>query len=123
VSTVFLVGLATIPTQRELQRHITPQYAADWREIGVELGVTDAKLRTIREDNPHSVKNCCNRMFSEWLRVDTSASWAKLLAAIKSPAVFRGLVGGMVVYDTVLVQLRYKVMFVLNASEMHLKRV
>ena len=79
--------MSTAPTLRELQGHVTLQYAADWREIGVELGLTDAKLREIREDNPHSVKRCCNRMFSEWLRVDTTASWEKLFTAIESPAV------------------------------------
>ena len=91
-----IVNLATKPALRDIQQHITPQYTADWREIGIQLGVADAKLRAIREDNPHSVKNCCNSMFSEWLRVDTTASWEKLLAAIKSPAVSHGLVGGIV---------------------------
>jgi len=28
---------------------------------------TDAKLRAIRKDNAHSIKDCCNEMFSEWL--------------------------------------------------------
>ena len=77
----------TAPTHLELQRYITPQYAADWREIGVELGVNDAKLRAIRKDNPHSVDDCCYEMFSEWLKVDFTASWEKLFAAIESPAV------------------------------------
>jgi len=90
------VDLATTPALKDMQQYITPQYAADWREIGVELGLTDAKLREIREDNPLSVKSCCNRMFSEWLIVDTTASWEKLLTAIKSPAVSGGLFRGII---------------------------
>ncbi|XP_065885615.1 protein NLRC5-like isoform X2 [Dysidea avara] len=82
--------------QRDLQRHVTPQYAADWREIGVELGLTDAKLREIEAGNPTNLKWCCNRMFSEWLRMDTTASWEKLFAAIESPAVSGGPVRGQV---------------------------
>ena len=82
-----LFAIVNAPTLKELQRHITPQYAADWREIGVELGLTDAKLREIEANNPCDVKQCCNRMFSEWLRLDTNASWEELLAAIESPAV------------------------------------
>ena len=77
-------------TLLKLQRDVTPQYASDWREIGIELGLNDAKLRSIRKDNPHSVKDCCNTMFSEWLRIDTTASWKKLSAAIESPAVSSG---------------------------------
>ena len=86
--------MSTTPTQRDLQRHVTPQYAVDWREIGVELGLSDAKLRAIRKDNPHSAKDCCNEMFSEWLRVDMTASWEKLFTAIESPAVSGGAVRG-----------------------------
>ena len=69
---------------------MTPQYAVDWREIGVELGLSDAKLREIEVNYPRDVKQCCNRMFSEWFRVDTTASWEKLFAAIESPAVSGG---------------------------------
>jgi len=81
------ITVSTTPTQKDLQRHVTPQYAADWKEIGVEMGLPDAKLRAIRQDNPHRVKDCCNEMFSEWLKVDTTATWEKLFAAIESPAV------------------------------------
>ena len=88
---------------RDLQQHVTPQYAADWREIGVELGLTDAKLRAIRKDNPHSVRDCCNEMFSEWLRVDTTASWVKLFTAIESPAVSGGPVRGNYIDCTCIV--------------------
>jgi len=49
--------------------------------------LSDAKLRGIREDNPHSVKDCCNDMLAEWLRVDPTASWGKVFTAIESPAV------------------------------------
>ena len=86
--------MSTTPTQRDLQRHVTPQYAVDWREIGVELGLSDAKLREIEVNYPRDVKQCCNRMFSEWLRVDMTASWEKLFTAIESPAVSGGPVRG-----------------------------
>ncbi|XP_065885602.1 protein NLRC3-like isoform X1 [Dysidea avara] len=88
--------VSTTPTQRDLQRHVTPQYAVDWREIGVELGLSDAKLREIEVNYPRDVKQCCNRMFSEWLRVDMTASWEKLFTAIESPAVSGGPVRGQV---------------------------
>ena len=79
--------MTAVPKQRELQRHVTPQYATEWKQIGVELGLTDAKLRAIRQDNPHRITDCCNEMFSEWLRMDPTATWEKLFVAIESPAV------------------------------------
>ena len=79
---MFLSTVSTTPTHLELIQHVTPQYAADWWNIGLALGLIDAKLRTIRIDNPHSVEGCCYEMFAEWLKVDTTASWKKLFTAI-----------------------------------------
>ena len=84
----------TTPTLLELQR-FTPLYFTDWREIGVELGLTDAKLREIEMNYPRDVKRCCNKMFSGWLRVDTTASWEKLFTAIESSAVHDGSLKGI----------------------------
>ena len=95
--------VSTTPTLLELQRHVTPQYATDWREIGVELGLTNAKLREIEVNYPRDVKQCCNRMFSEWLRVDTTASWEKLFTAIESPAVSGDPVRGNCIVCTCIV--------------------
>ena len=53
------------PLQRDLQGYVTPRYALYWRRIGVQLGLPDAKLDTIRADNPYSVEDCCNKMFTE----------------------------------------------------------
>jgi len=85
---------STTPTLLELQRYITPRYAAEWRELGVELGLDDSRLRIIRKDNPNSVEDCCNAVFSVWLRKDTTATWKKVLDAVESPAVF-GAIGGL----------------------------
>ena len=79
---LLLSTVSTTPTHLELVQHVIPQYAADWWNIGLVLGLTDAKLRTIRMDNPHSVEGCCYEMFAEWLKVDTTASWKKLFTAI-----------------------------------------
>lgn len=43
----------------------------------------DAKLDTIRADNPHSVEDCCNRMFAEWLNRNPTASWKDIFTAIE----------------------------------------
>ena len=67
-------------------RYVTPIYATEWREIGIELGLPNAKLKEIYVDSKN-VKQCCNDMLAEWLCVDTEASWKKLFSAIDSPAV------------------------------------
>ena len=86
--------MSTTPTHLELQRYVTPQYAANWRKIGAELGLTDAKLDIIRADNPRSVEESCRVMLQVWLMEDTTPSWKKLFTAIESPAVSDGPVRG-----------------------------
>ena len=79
----------TVPSLRDLSRYITPSYSTEWKSIGIELGLSNAKLKEIKADY-HNVKECCNEMLAEWLCVDTEASWEKLLTALESPAVTSG---------------------------------
>jgi len=74
--------VSTPPTHLLLVQHVTPQYAADWWNIGLVLGLTDAKLRAIQMSKHYIVEECCYEMFAEWLKEDTTASWKKLFTAI-----------------------------------------
>ena len=72
------------PTIKHLNRHVTPQYAAYWKEIGVELDLPAGKLSEIGADYPLQCKRCCSEMLAEWLKVDLNASWKKLFDALES---------------------------------------
>ena len=73
-----------MPTRKDLQRYITPEYAERWREIGTQLDLTDGALSIIEKNNPRSVEECFNAVLSKWLDKDTNASWKKLFAAINN---------------------------------------
>ena len=77
----------TTPLLKDLYKHITPQYAADWEEIGTLLGLPSGELKAIEAGWPTNVKWCCNEMLKKWLEMDTTASWKKLLTVIESPTV------------------------------------
>ena len=79
---MYLLTVKTRPTLKYLQQHITPQYAKIWREIGVQLNLSDGNLSIIEADNLRNIKRCCNVMLSSWLEVDTNASWEMLFTAI-----------------------------------------
>ena len=84
----FLCSLVnTTPLLKDLYKHITPQYAADWKVIGTLLDLSSGELKSIEAGNPTNVKWCCNQMLENWLEKDTAASWGKLFAVIESPAV------------------------------------
>ena len=79
--------MTSVPSPKELNQYITPHYAAHWRVIGTQLGLSTGALDIIGHDNMHKAVQCCNGMFKKWLEVDTTASWEKLLEVIESPAV------------------------------------
>ena len=77
----------TTPLLKDLYQHITPQYAADWKVIGTLLGLPSGTLCIIELNNMRKATHCCNVMLNEWLKMDFTASWRKLLTVIESPAV------------------------------------
>ena len=79
--------MSTTPLLKDLYQHITPQYAADWKLIGILLDLPSGELKAIDAGYPTNVKWCCNQMLEKWLDIDTTALWGKLLAVIESPAV------------------------------------
>ena len=72
---------------KDLVNHITPHYAARWREIGTQLDLPSGRLDIIKYDNRDEASLCCNAMLKKWLEVDPSASWEKLITVIESSAV------------------------------------
>ena len=75
------------PLLKDLHNHITPHYAARWRVIGILLGLPSGTLDIIKYDNCDKARPCCDAVLKEWLEVDPSANWQKLLEVIESPAV------------------------------------
>ena len=71
------------PTLRELDDKVTPYFAAHWRRIGKFLDIIPGELDIIESDNFRNCRECCNKMFTKWLDVDTRASWEKLKHCIK----------------------------------------
>ena len=55
--------------------------------IGTLLGLPKGTLDIIKYDNRDKARPCCDAVLEEWLEVDPSASWEKLLEVLESPAV------------------------------------
>ena len=81
----YILSVTTKPTRKELQQYITPKYATIWSKIGRKLDLSDETLGKIKQNNT-DVRKCCREMFSEWLDVDTGASWQKLFTVIDNCA-------------------------------------
>ena len=77
------------PSLKDLQQYVTPQYAIQWRVIGIQLGLSSETLDIIECDNHYKIIPCCNAMLKQWLQMDITASWEKLLTIIESSAMSR----------------------------------
>ena len=84
------ITVNTAPSLKELQKHIIPQYATDWKGIGNLLGVPDNALKIIEYDERNKAEPCCTAMLNKWLQLDPTASWKCLLEAINGEAADEG---------------------------------
>ena len=67
---------------KDLYKHVTPCYAAQWEDIGVYLDIEQGPLNTIRANHPGDVESCCRDLWKKWLQLDPDATWDKLFTAI-----------------------------------------
>ena len=66
-----------------LENEVIPIVCPLWREVGRQLYLKTSILDEIDEDCRGRVRRCCTRMFEEWLKQDTEASWYAVLSACK----------------------------------------
>ena len=55
----------------------------DWKELGQQLMITPAALKTIQVNRPGEPNICLLDIVSWWLRSDKEATWEKLVEAVK----------------------------------------
>ena len=84
-----LLTVSSAPLLKDLYEYVTPEYATDWKTIGILLGLFSEDMNIIEYDKRHVAVHCCNAMWEKWLEVDKTATWEKVFAAIKSPALCR----------------------------------
>ena len=70
-----------IPT---LFKYVTPEYASNWKRIGVLLGMSVGALNAIERSFPTNANWCCERMFETLFQMDTPLTWNKVFSAIDS---------------------------------------
>ena len=80
----FTENAGLTPTMIDLENKVIPKICPLWREVGRQLHLETYVLNEIDADcRVHGVRRCCTRMFEEWLKQDTEASWSKVLSACK----------------------------------------
>ena len=69
------------PSIINLANKVIPQICPLWREVGIQLNLDITILNEIRANHHGDVRQCCTRMFEEWLKQDTETTWLTVLSA------------------------------------------
>ena len=59
----------------------------NWVYLAILLGLEMSTVKMIEANHPGRVRECCVEMFKEWLQRDGTASWSKLVAALRHPTI------------------------------------
>ena len=84
-ASVFILKGSSRPSLREIiDYNIRNEVAVQWYDLGVQLLLDTNVLNIIRQDHSTNTETCCNEMFNRWLQADRTASWNKLIEALRN---------------------------------------
>jgi len=67
---------------RDLNRYVTKKFAADWKDIGLELGLQLDTLKIIKKNNPQQAEDCFEEVLDKWIKLNPNATWKTLEVAL-----------------------------------------
>ncbi len=86
----FLIAaaLSTAPSHSDLMNLVAAVLPAKWRLVGVQLGLSTARLDEIESHPPYDCKRFFSSVFSEWESQDILPyTWATIVHVLQAPSV------------------------------------
>ena len=72
-----------VPTMRDINRYVKRKHAADWKDIGIELGLSLSTLNIIERDHPLKSEDSFIAMIDKWTQLTgDDATWKALEVAL-----------------------------------------
>ena len=69
------------PQLKDIDNYVVIKCAANWKQLGRNLNISEDLLNIIEKDYPYC-EDCCSKMLNDWLDSKPDASWGILLTAI-----------------------------------------
>ena len=89
----FCFSAARTPLRlKEIQNELNEIAAAEWYQLGIQLEIPVATLRTIEHDHPRDAQRCMTEILNWWLQNTPECSWEKLTEAVEAMGRYRTLV-------------------------------
>ena len=81
---MYIMSLAEddTPTMRDLNRYVVRKFAADWKNVGIELGLQLDTLKIIAKNNLQQTEDCFQEVLDKWLKISPNATWKTLEVAL-----------------------------------------
>ena len=67
---------------RDLNRYVIKKYAADWKDVGLELHLQPSMLKVVKRNNPLQAEDCLEEVLDKWLELTPNATWRTLEVAL-----------------------------------------
>ena len=65
-----------------LNKIVIPKIKAMWKDVAYSMGRSVYDVDAIQEES-HDLKQCCQKLFSDWLKTSHHPTWGILLKRIK----------------------------------------
>jgi len=70
------------PQLAEVVKFVTPEYTAQWKEIGSKLNIPSESLQAIELRYSANPEWCCVKMLQKWLEANTEGAWEQLRSTV-----------------------------------------
>ena len=69
---------------KDVEDHVVPRLAIQWRQLGHQLNIDENSLDILQHNYPNNCEECCSRMLVDWLDQNTheNTTWEILIDAI-----------------------------------------
>ena len=85
---IIFLALLDSPLLGDLMNHVAAALPTKWKMVGVQLGLSLAKLDEIEASNFGNCKCCFSSVFSEWEKLNTTPySWSTIIDVLQTPCV------------------------------------
>ena len=79
---MYIEDRPTLRQLNEIMRIKDIEIASKWYDLGLELPVSNSKLKLIELDRSSEINTRFRLMFQEWLDTTPNASWQQLVTAL-----------------------------------------
>ena len=71
------------PEMHHLNKIVIPRIKSEWEDVAYSMGYRFRDVKAIKKESLNDLKECCQKLFSDWLDTSRNPTWKTLLEYIK----------------------------------------